>query len=445
MSGLYSQLYGADSMRAIWSDENLVRTWLAVERAIARALDEQGLFEEGALEAIEEAARVEHVDLERMRHRTREVGMPIKPLVEAVTAAGGPLVGKYFHWGATTQDILDSSQALRLKQSFALLRTQVVALLEPLVRTADRHRRTAMVARTNSQDASVTSWGLQVAGVIAELLRHLDRLDAVEPRATVGMYGGAVGTLASFPEHGVAIRNRVLALLELPAPLGAWNGSQDGIAEVVQLASLIQGTLLRLANDVEMLGRTATQELRRRTKEGASSTMPHKTNPRDANMVQTLFELGATYAAQAVRMMDQVDVRAVSMRMLSWTLVPESLCVSSAALERALSMVDNLEVDVERMRSNVAQSRGFVMSEAVMFALAKKVGRDEAYRAVKDALAQDDGSSTMVEILARSDAISTHLTREELDSAATPESYLGATDDLIDEVLNAARRRLSPA
>lgn len=445
MSGLYGELYGADEMRALWSDENLIRTWLGVELAIARALDGEGLLEEGALAAIEQAARFENVDLERMRQRTREVGMPIKPLVEAVTSAGGPLVAKYFHWGATTQDILDSSQALRLKQSFALLRSQIVALLGPLIEMADQYRRTAMVARTNSQDASVTSWGLQVSGVVAELLRHLDRLGAVEPRATVGMYGGAVGTLAAFPEHGIAIRNRVLELLELPRPLGAWNGSQDGIAEVVQLAALVQGTLVRLANDVEILGRTAVQELGRRGKEGASSAMPHKTNPRDANLVQTLFELGSMYASQAVRVMDQVDVRAASMRMLSWTTVPESLCALSAALERSLSMVQNLEVNARGMRENFADSRGFVMSEAVMFALAQKIGRDDAYRAVKDALAQDDGSSTMVEILARSDAITAHLSREELDAAATPESYLGATDDLIDEVLEAARRRLSPA
>ncbi|MCB9732822.1 MAG: adenylosuccinate lyase family protein [Deltaproteobacteria bacterium] len=426
-------------MRAIWCDENLVRTWLDVERAIARALDEEGHLEPGALAAIEAAAVVENVPMDVFRRRTRVVGMPVKPLVEAIAAAGGELVAKYFHWGATTQDILDSAQALRVKASLAEVRRQVVALLGELVAMADAHRATAMVARTNSQDASVTSWGLQVAGVAAELVRHLERLGPAERRATMGMFGGAVGTLAVFGERGVAIRDRVIELLGLEPAVGAWNGSQDGVAEIVQLDALLLGTLVRFANDVEMLGRNAVRELLQRGPRGSSSTMPHKGNPRDANMVQTLFELGAMHAGQAVRMMDQVDVRSASMRMLSWTLVPESFLVTSAALDRSLNMARTLVVDAERMRENFAQSRGFVMSEAVMFALAEHIGRLPAYEAVAAALAADDGVSTMVELLARAPAVSAHLTRAEIEAAARPEAYLGAAGALIDEVIAAAR------
>lgn len=443
MSALIDPLFSTEQMSAIWSDESLIESWLEVERAISRALAKVGLLPAGALSQIEEAARIENIDLEVVRRETRRQGMPIKPLVDQVIAVGGPEVGRWFHWGATTQDVLDSGQALRLGRTVDLLKRQLEGVALRLVEMADAHRRTPMVGRTNSQDAMPTSWGLQVASFLAELLRHRERLIDLRPRATMGMFGGAVGHLSSLGSKGMQVRALVLAELGLTPPRGAWNGSQDGVAEFVQFTALVQGSLVRLANDVETMGRTAVGELRRATRQGPSSTMPHKTNPRDANMIQSLFQLGAMYAGQAVQLMNQVDVRAASKRVVSWRIVPEAARGLAASLDRADSMLRELVVDEARMRRNFEHSRGFVLSEPIMFLLAEKVGRDEAYTILREALGAEAGSErSLQEILAGDGKVRAHMSEAELEEACRPEAHLGNAEALIDEVLAAARSAL---
>ena len=435
---LYGPLFSTPAMDGIWSDENLVRTWLEAECAAARALDEHGMLEPGALDEILRAAAIEHIDFAALRDDTRANGMPIKPLVDQVVAAGGPLTKKYFHWGVTTQDVLDTGQALRLRASFDLLQSELIVVLQQICAQADRHRRSVMVARTNAQDASPTTWGLQVSTFASELIRHLERLSALRPRAVVGMLGGAVGTLAALGTHGMSVRRRMLELVDLAAPVGAWNGSQDGVAEVVHFAALVQGTLVRLANNIEVMGRTAVAEVRCVRSAGASSTMPHKSNPRDANLIQTCFQLAAMYAGQAVHLMDQTDVRSAAKRAASWVTVPAALRTLAAALNRTREMLDDLVVDEIRMRENFAHSRGFVMSEAVMFRLAEKVGRDSAYALVKTALSHAC-EADLFSALAQNEEVMSHLCEDELRAACDPMNYLGSVDALIDEVLEQAR------
>lgn len=441
-SSLLSGMFGTPTMDQVWGDDGLVETWLRVERAIAEALCDGGWIPREALDAILEAAKPERVDLVELQERTRRSGMPIKPLVDQIAAVGGPLVERYFHWGATTQDILDTSQALRLSEALNVLQAQMKDVLGHLVRMADAYRHTAMVARTNSQDASVTTWGLQISTYASEVCRHLDRLAQLRPRATVGQFGGAVGTLASFGDSGLDLRNRVLEKLDLPVPCGAWNASQDGIVEAVQFCSWVLATLNRLANDVELMGRAALAEVGRRGPEGPSSTMPHKTNPRDANMIQTLFRLSASHAARAVDLMDQTDVRSASRRVLSWVLVPEAFRAAAAGLDRASELLTALVVHPERMLANLSHSRGYVMSEAVAFALADRIGRLPAYTLVKRTLAADSSGRPMIEVLKKAPEITEHLDPQALEAACDPRNYLGSTDRLIDEVLALARPHL---
>ena len=312
-------------------------------------------------------------------------------------------------------------------------------MLRRLVAVADAYRTTPMVARTNSQDALPTTWGLQVSTYAAEIVRHLERVRHLTPRATIGQLGGAVGTLAALGAQGRRVRDRTLAILRLPGPVGAWNGSQDAIAEVVQFAALVQGTLVRFANDVETMSRTAVGELRATRKKGASSAMPHKTNPRDANMIQTCFQLGAMYAGQAVHLMDQVDVRSAAKRAASWVVVPDALRTLSAALARATALVDDLVVDHERMLANFEHSRHFVLSEAVMYRLAEKVGRDEAYALVQRALAAADPTKSLFEVLHDNPSVMSQVSEQELRQACDPTNYLGSADALVGEVLEQAR------
>ncbi|MEC9465379.1 MAG: adenylosuccinate lyase family protein [Myxococcota bacterium] len=438
-SKLYSELYGTSEMKAIWDDTSIVQSWLDTEIALAETQAELGLIPAEAAIAIGKHARVDIVDWDSLSAETVRTGMAIKPLVDQVCAQGGDLVERYFHWGTTTQDILDTGQALRLRRSSQLLMKQLSVLLKRLMSMAVTHRLTPMVGRTNAQDAQPTTWGLQVSSYLGEFVRHTTRLLDMKERVCVGMLGGAVGTLASQGERGLEVRNRLMAKLGLTTPKGAWNGSQDAVVELVQLCGLVLGSLARLGNDIACLSRTSIGEVREATGDATSSTMPHKANPRGANMLQAFSRLGAMYAGGALNMMDQVDVRSASMRMTSWSIVPESLLLVSASLERAAELLDTLVVNPHRMLANFGHSRHRVMSEAVMMRLAAKVGRKRAYQMVQRAIQSDSGGElALSDLLLADQEVRGHLDAEAIRDACNPENYLGASGMLVDEAVESA-------
>ncbi|PSW09830.1 adenylosuccinate lyase family protein [Photobacterium rosenbergii] len=434
-STLYSPLFTQPEMKRIWSDDNLIQTWLTFEVTIAKVQAELGLIPQQAVTAIEQACISDNIDWTRLAQDTQKVGMAIKPLVDQLTEQGDEHVKRYLHWGCTTQDLLDTSLAMRVKQTLGLVRAQLVSLGDLLEVMALDHKQTVMVARTNAMDALPTTWGLQVSSYLQEITRHIVRLDELYPRATTGMYGGAVGNLSSIGPQGLAVRKGLFDALGLTEPKGLGNASLDNIAELIQFFALVHGTLCRIANDTETMGRASVAEVREGEAGGGSSTMPHKANPRAANMIQTLSRMGWMYASSAPNLMDQHDVRSASMRVLNWSLVPESSLAVSTALERAHRLVANLVVNKERMRDNFDASRNFIMSEAVMMKVAEIAGRGEGYNKVKSAIANAPVEGNLAEVLKQDDEVSAILSSQEIDEACNPQHYLGCNDALIDETV----------
>ena len=435
-SALYSPLFTQAEMKAVWSDENLIQSWLTFETSIAKVQATLGLIPQQAVIAIEQVCSLQNIDWARLSRDTQVVGMAIKPLIDQLSEQGGETVKKYLHWGCTTQDLLDTSLAMRLKQALIIVRTQLVALGEQLRDMALVHKRTVMVARTNAMDALPTTWGLHVSGYLQEISRHIIRLDDMYPRVIKGMYGGAVGNLSSIGAVGLEVRKQLFLELGLTEPKGLGNASLDSIAEVIQFFALIHGTLARMANDIETMGRASIAEVREGESGGGSSTMPHKANPRAANMMQTLSRMGWMYASAAPNLMDQQDVRSASMRVLNWSIVPEASLAVSTALERAERLFANLIVDKKQMASNFAASRYFIMSEAVMMAAASKVGRGESYNKIKSAIAHAPKEGDLASILKQDPNVMTILTSAEIDLACDPTRYLGCNDELISETLD---------
>lgn len=182
-SDLYSSLFTQGRMREIWSDDNLLRCWLRFEATVARVQGELGIIPAQAAVEIEKTCREIRIDWPALAQETQTVGMAIKPLIDQISACGTPLVSQYLHWGCTTQDLLDSGMSMRLQQTLQLLREQLLDVGEVMKAMAIRHTRTVMVARTNSVDASATTWGLHVCSYLAEINRHLIRLQQLYPRA----------------------------------------------------------------------------------------------------------------------------------------------------------------------------------------------------------------------------------------------------------------------
>lgn len=435
-SALYSPLFTQAEMKVVWSDENLIQSWLTFETSIAKVQATLGLIPQQAVIAIEQVCSLQNIDWARLSRDTQVVGMAIKPLIDQLSEQGGETVKKYLHWGCTTQDLLDTSLAMRLKQTLIIVRTQLVALGEQLRDMALVHKRTVMVARTNAMDALPTTWGLHVSGYLQEISRHIIRLDDMYPRVIKGMYGGAVGNLSSIGAVGLEVRKQLFLKLGLTEPKGLGNASLDSIAEVIQFFALIHGTLARMANDIETMGRASIAEVREGEAGGGSSTMPHKANPRAANMIQTLSRMGWMYASAAPNLMDQHDVRSASMRVLNWSIVPEASLAVSTALERAERLFANLIVDKKQMVSNFAASRYFIMSEAVMMAAASKVGRGESYNKIKSAIAHAPKEGDLASILKQDPNVMTILTSAEIDLACDPTRYLGCNYELISETLD---------
>ncbi|MGL4770670.1 MAG: class-II fumarase/aspartase family protein [Plesiomonas shigelloides] len=435
-SALYSPLFTQAEMKVVWSDENLIQSWLTFETSIAKVQATLGLIPQQAVIAIEQVCSLQNIDWARLSQDTQVVGMAIKPLIDQLSEQGGETVKKYLHWGCTTQDLLDTSLAMRLKQTLIIVRTQLVALGEQLRDMVLVHKRTVMVARTNAMDALPTTWGLHVSGYLQEISRHIIRLDDMYPRVIKGMYGGAVGNLSSIGAVGLEVRKQLFLELGLTEPKGLGNASLDSIAEVIQFFALIHGTLARMANDIETMGRASIAEVREGEAGGGSSTMPHKANPRAANMIQTLSRMGWMYASAAPNLMDQHDVRSASMRVLNWSIVPEASLAVSTALERAERLFANLIVDKKQMVSNFAASRYFIMSEAVMMAAASKVGRGESYNKIKSAIAHAPKEGDLASILKQDPNVMTILTSAEIDLACDPTRYLGCNDELISETLD---------
>ncbi|MBK5073395.1 adenylosuccinate lyase family protein [Budviciaceae bacterium CWB-B4] len=434
-SELYSSLFTQPEMKQIWSDENLIHCWLEFETSVARVQAELDIIPDQAAEEIAATCRSLNVDWPRLATETRSVGMAIKPLVDQITDAGTPLVKKYLHWGCTTQDLLDSALAIRMKQTLQLVRGQLIELGDALKSMTLEHKTTVMVARTNSMDASATTWGLQVSSYLSELSRHIQRLDFLYPTAITGLFGGAVGNLASVGHQGMETRKNLMTALGLSTPVGMMNASQDNVVQVVQFFALVHGTLCRIANDVETMGRASIAEVREGEGGGGSSTMPHKTNPRASNMIQTLSRMGWTYASGATNLLDQQDVRAASMRVLNWSLIPESALTLSTSLERACRLISHLVVDKQRMRDNFNASKNFIMSESVSMKLAEKIGRDRGYNMMKKLLKDADGSQNLQQLALNCDPIRETLTKAEILAACDPSSYLGCNDALIDETV----------
>lgn len=434
-SDLYSSLFTHERMREIWSDDNLLRCWLRFEVTVARIQSELGIIPERAATEIAQACQEIQIDWPTLAKETQTVGMAIKPLIDQISAFGTPLVSQFLHWGCTTQDLLDSGMAMRLQQTLQLLRQQLLDVGEAMKAMAIRHTRTVMVARTNSVDASATTWGLHVCSYLTEINRHLARLQQLYPRAVTGLFGGAVGNLASVGEQGMKTRERLMLALGLNVPCGINNASQDAVVEVVQFFALVHGTLCRLANDVETMGRTPIAEVFEGEGGGGSSTMPHKVNPRASNMMQTLARMGWMYASGAPAMLDQQDVRAASMRVLNWTILPEASNALSTSLTRAKNLLSHLIINEEKMRANFDCSKHFIMSESLTMKLAAKIGRESAYNLLKKLLKNATGEQNFMEVVLASPEIRTSLSVAEITAACEPLSYIGANDALIAETI----------
>ncbi len=305
---------------------------------------------------------------------------------------------------------------------------------------AEKYKNSVMIARSNGQDAIPTTFGLHLTTYMAEMYRHVQRIDESVSRLQAQI-GSTVGTLAPFGDKGFEVQKNFAAELDLQVPVSPWNPSRDNFAETVQILALIDATLGRLALDINNLSRTQIDELKE-GEGGASSTMPQKRNPRASEFMGAFFRMGKMYNSAALDFMSHTDTRQGSPWILEWSVIPESFMITSASVNRAQRMFGKLIVKEDNMLRNFEDSKNFAMSEAVMNKLAEKIGRTKAYSTVKKAIKKSQTGDSLKDIIEKNEAIHKHLNQNETDSLLSPANYLGSASQIVERSVKMVREHL---
>ncbi|GAA1088616.1 lyase family protein [Pseudonocardia alni] len=387
---LLTHLAGDAEQLAIFSEDSAVESWLATERALAAAQAELGVITADDAAAVVSAARASNIDRETLWRTARNVGYPILGLVREVCGALPPGPDGRVHYGATTQDIMDTGQALQLARSLAALDRRLAEVGDALAERVVEHAGTVMAARTHAQQAVPTTFGATLGTLLAQFARHRERLAQAAPRIALVSLFGAGGTAAALGPRSAETRAAVAGKLGLHHTDVPWHVDRDGVAEFGWLCATITATCAKLARNVVDLSRTEIGEVFEpfESHRGASSTMPQKVNPISSEIVIGLTGTTGALASSLPRLQESGHERAAGEWQIEWQVIPQLAVLAGTALSETLVVVRGMRVDTARMRVNLEQDGGLVMAEAQMISLAAAMGREHAHDLVYEAAAR---------------------------------------------------------
>src|SRR5216683_1130869 len=392
-SAIFADMFGTAAMRETFGDDAFLLRCVEVEAALARAQGRLGIIPAEAADAIAHAASSlavgrEALDLARLKKETETVGYPILPLVRQLAERAGD-AGRWLHWGATTQDIMDTAAVLQIRDGIRLIEADLAALRGHLAGLARRYRGTPMAGRTHLQHALPITFGYKAAVWLAAFDRHAARLGELKPRVLTVQFGGAAGTLASLGPgaESLASRRELARELGLAEPAITWHVARDAIAETVQFLALLGGSLGKIAYDVMLMAATEFAEAAEPfvAGRGSSSTMPQKRNPISCELIIAASKALRQHAGLILDAMVSDFERATGPWHVEWIALPESFLYAAGALRQAEFMMGGLIVDPGRMAKNLGMTHGLIVAEAVMMGLAPHAGRNEAHDLVYDA------------------------------------------------------------
>jgi len=393
---MLSRLYGDETMAEVFSERRTVAGWLDAEAALALAQVQTGVLPAAVGEAIAAAATLDNVDWERLWDQARNVGYPILPLVRMIDAALDPAAEGRVHYGATTQDIMDTGLALQLRDGVGRLAELLGDFGDAVALLIDRHRHTLLAARTHGQQAVPTTFGAKLAVLLAELTRHRRRLFELAPRIAFVSLFGAGGTSAALGENAPAVRRAMAGRLGLEATDVAWHVARDSQAEFGYVCAGLSATCARFAREIINLARTEIAEVAEAAghHRGASSTMPQKANPIGSEAVIGMAATSSALSAALGQAMEAGHERAAGEWQIEWEVLPQLAVLAAGSTRVAAEIAHGLQVFPDAMRRNL-NGDGYVMAEAYMMRLAGPLGRERAHDLVYDAVreARDRGDS----------------------------------------------------
>jgi 3-carboxy-cis,cis-muconate cycloisomerase len=441
-SDLFGTLFLPGSVRAAVADRAWIAAMLEFEAALAAAEARAGVIPADAAAAIAAACGAERFDPEALGREARAAGNPAVPLVRALTEAVEGDAARYVHWGATSQDVMDTAAMLVARRALAVVDEELRAVAAACAALADEHRGTAMPGRTLLQQALPTTFGLKAAGWLCAADDARRRLEALPLAVELG---GAAGTLASLAPEGIRVLGHLAEELGLDEPVVPWHTSRARLAELGAALALAAGALEKIAQDLALLAQTEVGEVAEPAGHGrgGSSTLPHKRNPVGSVLAVACARRVRGEASILLGAMAQEHERAAGAWQAEWEALSGALAYTGGAAAALREALEGLEVRPARMRENLDLTGGLVLAESVSMALGERVGRSEAHRLVEAASrrAVEAGRPFREELLG-DDAIRAELSAEEIERALDPDGYAGEAGALVERAL--ARHREQP-
>jgi adenylosuccinate lyase len=447
-SRFHGHMYATEASRAIFCDVCRLQRWLDIEVALSESQAELGMIPAEAAERIAAAARIELIDLDALQADIRRTHHSLVPLIRALQAGCEEGAGEFVHYGATTQDIQDTGQALEMRDALDELTRVGESIARTVVRLAREHGDAVIIGRTHAQPALPTTFGLKLAGWVDELLRDLERIEAMRPRVlTIQLFGG-VGTMSAWGEQGSALVERVAERLGLSVPAVAWHASRDRVAEYASTVAMAAASFARIADEIRTLSRPEFGELELGWHEGqvGSSTMPHKRNPESVQQVVALARLAAGQVPGTLHAMIVEHERDSRTLRMEWPLVADVshyTLAAGAILDRVLG---ELVVHPEAMLRNAERTAALLATESLMLALAGRMGKQSAYKLVYGlSQAATSAGRHVRDELAADEQVREHLTEQELDEVFDPARHVGDAHAMVERALAHAEERLGVA
>ena len=436
---LYGASFSTSEFLDIFNDHARVQAWFDVEVALAKAQGQLGVIPEEAAQEISQKAVVENVDVSEIGQGISATAHPIVPAIRALEEICDNGAGEYIHYGATTQDIMDTGLVLQIKKSWPIILRDLTGIQDALIKLAKKHRSTPMVGRTHGQQALPLTFGYKCAVWVDEIGRQISRFKEAEARVLSGNITGAVGTMAAFGPKGREIQKIALDHLNLTVPNICWHSSRDRICELANLMTQISGSLGKIAREIYALQQVEFGELAEPHHHGkvGSSTMPHKRNPA---VVELAIGLSRLIRAQQVAITDaafQEHERYSALLRIELAAVPEMMIYSGALLSKMRTVLEKLEVYPKRMRSNLDMLGGLLLSEKVMLALGEKIGKQTAHEVVYEiAMDSFEKEIPFEDALNGDERVSNNLSSQEIGSLLDPVAYIGESEKIVDDVLS---------
>jgi 3-carboxy-cis,cis-muconate cycloisomerase len=444
---LYDALFRFPALDAVLSDEQTLQGILDFEAALARAESTVGVIPQRSAETIASKCHAQYFVIAELVAQAAAAGNIAIPLVKKLTeavAAENKDAARFVHWGATSQDAIDTGTVLQIRTALALISQNLDRLIETLAGLASTHQSTPIAGRTWMQQALPTTFGFIAAGWLDALLRDRTRLSEIRPRVLTLQFGGAVGTLAALAGRGPDVAKALAADLNLTLPLTPWHTHRDRILEAGTMLALLTGTLGKIACDISLHTQTEVAELFEPSGEGrgGSSTLPHKRNPVICAVVLSAAQRVPGLASTLISTMPQEQQRGLGGWHAEWETLPDIIRLAGGALHHMAEMLPGLVIDAERMRKNLDITNGLIFSEAVAMALADRMGKEPAHLLIEEACKKSLAEHRhLKDILLGDPRLRGHLTPADLEGLFNVGNYLGSAREFVAAVVAEASRK----